>query len=195
MHMRVLTIGVIAAVASLSPFAATRADEHRHDRGEAIECSSQGYERQRCEIPWRDAQLERQLSDTRCVRDQNWGIDRHGLWVDGGCSGRFVAAGERGRSHDSRDHDGDRDRDGDRREAGGWQPDPSWNQRFAVTCESQDNRDHFCQVDLGGAGRASLQRQISDARCVEGRTWGSNRAGIWVKDGCRGEFSIDRRWR
>ena len=63
-----------------------------------------------------------------------------------------------------------------------------------MTCESQDGRDHFCQVDLGGGGHASLQRQISDARCVEGRSWGSNRAGVWVKDGCRGEFSIDRRW-
>ena len=188
MRATVLGIGIFIAAANLAPIASVRAQEHRHDGGDAIECSSQDFARQRCEVSWRDARLERQLSDTRCVRDKNWGIDRHGLWVDGGCSGRFVAVGDREHGHD-RDHDGDRDD-----ERGGWHPEPSWNQRFAVTCESQDGRDHFCQVDLGGGGHASLRRQLSDARCVEGETWGSNRAGVWVRQGCRGEFLIDRRW-
>ena len=194
MRTRMLGLGIAFAAASLAPVAATQAQDRHHD-GDAIECTSQNYARERCDVPWRDARLEQQLSDTRCVRGKNWGIDRHGLWVDNGCSGRFVEAGRRGHDHHDRDRDHDRDHDGDRREEGGWQPEPSWNQRFTVTCESQDGRDHFCQVDLGGAGRASLERQISEARCIEGRTWGSNRAGVWVKDGCRGEFTIDRRWR
>jgi len=189
MRIHLLGIGIVFAAASLAPVASVQAQGHR-DSGDTIECTSEGYARQRCDVPWRDARLQRQLSDTRCVRDKNWGIDRHGLWVDGGCSGRFIAAGGRGHSRD-RDRDDDR---GDRGDHGGWRPEPSWNQRFLVTCESQDGRDHFCQVDLGGGGHASLQRQISDARCIEGRSWGSNRAGVWVKDGCRGEFSIDRRW-
>jgi hypothetical protein len=39
----------------------------------------------------RNARLFQQLSDTRCVRDRNWGIRGNGIWVDKGCSGRFVA--------------------------------------------------------------------------------------------------------
>jgi hypothetical protein len=187
MRTTVLGIGIVFAAAALAPFAAAQAREG----GDSIECASQDYARQRCDVPWRDARLERQLSETRCVRGQTWGIDRHGLWVDRGCAGRFEEVG--GRDHDRHDGDRhDRDHDGDRTE---WQPDPSWNQRFAVTCESQDGRDHFCQVDLGGAGRASIERQLSETRCVESENWGSNRAGIWVKHGCRAVFSIDRRWR
>ena len=187
MRTTLLGIGIVFAAAALAPFAVAQAREG----GDSIECASHDYARQRCDVPWRDARLERQLSDTRCVRGQTWGIDRHGLWVDRGCAGRFEEVG--GRDHEHQDNDRhDRDHDGDRSE---WQPDPSWNQTLTVTCESQDGRDHFCQVDLGGGGRASIERQLSQTRCVEGQNWGSNRAGVWVKQGCRAVFSIDRRWR
>lgn len=191
MRTTVMGIGFIFVAASLAASTGVKAQDRRHDRGDAVECSSQDFKRERCDVPWHDARLERQLSDTQCVRGQNWGIDRHGLWVDRGCSGRFVAADDRGRGRDHHEYGRDHERD----EAGGWQPEPSWNQRFSVSCESQDGQDHFCQVDLGGAGRATLGRQLSQARCVEGETWGSNRAGVWVTQGCRGEFTIDRRWR
>ena len=95
MRIHLLGIGIVFAAASLAPVASVQAQGHR-DSGDTIECTSEGYARQRCDVPWRDARLQRQLSDTRCVRDKNWGIDRHGLWVDGGCSGRFIAAGGRG---------------------------------------------------------------------------------------------------
>jgi len=179
MRTTILGIGIIFAAAALAPFAAAQARD-------TVECASQDYARQRCDVPWRDARLEQQLSDTRCVRGKTWGIDRHGLWVDRGCAGRFEEVGGHHRDHRDRDHDGDRAE---------WQPDPSWNHRFTVACESQDGRDHFCQVDLGGAGSASIERQLSDTRCIEGQNWGSNRAGIWVRQGCRAVFSIDRRWR
>ncbi len=186
MHKSVLTIGILLASAGVAPtlFAQTP----RYSGGDAIECSSHGYERERCNAPWRDARLVRQLSDTRCVRDENWGVDRHGLWVDHGCSGQFVEAGRNGQRDRLRGERGVRNRQG------GWQPGPGWNRRFSVTCESQDSQYHFCQVDLGGAGRASMQRQLSNSTCVEGESWGSNRAGIWVNRGCRAVFTIDRRW-
>jgi hypothetical protein len=155
-----------------------------HGRGDAVTCESRDMGRSRCAVPWSDARLVDQISDTRCVRDQNWGIDRRGLWVDRGCAGRFVAAG--GRDHGD-DH-GDRDH-------GGWRPEPGWDSRFSVACESRDFQYHFCAVDLGGAGRVSVARQISGSACIEGRTWGSNRAGVWVNQGCAAEFSVDRRWR
>lgn len=197
MRTTVLGMGLVFAAAALAPSVGVHAQDRRHDGGDAVECSSHDFKRERCDVPWRDARLERQLSDTRCVRGQNWGIDRDGLWVDRGCSGRFVSADDGGH-HERRDDGRDRrddGRDNDREEAGGWQPDPSWNRRFAVSCESQDGQDHFCQVDLGGAGRATLVRQLSKTRCIEGENWGFNRAGVWVTQGCRAEFTIDRRWR
>ena len=33
-------------------------------------------------------------------------------------------------------------------------------------------------------------RSLSKADCDEGRTWGVNDSGIWVKDGCRADFII-----
>lgn len=175
----------------LVPVSAVRAQDH----GDAVDCTSRNYAYTRCEVPWHDARLVRQLSDTQCARGRNWGIDRRGLWVNGGCGGRFVEAG-RGRDRDYGDRDrGGRDDRGDRGDGGGWQPDQSWNQRFSVTCESQDGRDRFCQVDVGGGGRAYLERQLSNTACVEGQSWGWNRAGVWVTQGCRGVFSVDRRWR
>jgi len=38
----------------------------------------------------RDVRLQKNLSDTRCVRNDNWGIDRRGIWVDRGCAARFT---------------------------------------------------------------------------------------------------------
>src|SRR5512141_2423972 len=61
--------------------------------GEAVDCLSRNFNYTRCEVPWRDARLVRQLSDTACIRGQNWGIRHGALWVDRGCGGRFVAAG------------------------------------------------------------------------------------------------------
>jgi len=160
---------------SLIPTTGARAQGYG---GDAVDCESRNFSYTRCEVPWRDARLVRQLSDSRCIRGQTWGIDRRGLWVDRGCGGRFVAAGRR-----------DDDYGGD------WRPGPGWDSRFSVVCESQDSRYRFCSVDLGGAGRAVVSRQISGAACVEGRSWGWNRAGIWVDQGCAAEFTIDRRWR
>ena len=37
-------------------------------------------------------------------------------------------------------------------------------------------------------GDVQIVRQLSDARCEQGRNWGLNRHSIWVKDGCRAVF-------
>ena len=189
-----MTFRLTALTALIMAFAApttlVHAQEHGH--GDAVECASHDMGRARCEFPWSDARLVRQLSETRCVRGENWGVDHHGLWVDRGCAGRFVAAGERVASDERRDDRGD-DR-GDR-DHGGWHPEPGWDSHFNVVCESHNMQYRFCAVDLGGAGRVSVARRISDRTCVEGRNWGSNRGGIWVNDGCAAEFEVDRRWR
>lgn len=186
----------LAALALLfaAPVSAVRAQDHNH--GDAVDCESHDMGRTRCHVSWHDARLERQLSDTQCVRGENWGIDHKGLWVNRGCSGRFVAA--HGHDHaDNRYDQGYNHGDNHYAHGGndGWQPGPDWNSSFNVGCESKDFKYRFCAVDLGGAGRVSIARQVSSSACIEGRNWGSNRGGVWVSDGCAAEFQIDRRWR
>jgi hypothetical protein len=55
-----------------------------------------------------------------------------------------------------------------------------------VRCESNDGRTRECAANT----RAGVQlvRQLSDAACVQGRSWGYGRNGIWVSQGCRAEF-------
>ena len=119
------------------------------------------------------ARLVRQLSDTTCLQGQSWGVDRGGLWVNNGCRGEF-ALGER--------------------PGNGW----AWGQRDryednanpvvrSVRCESADGRTQRCSVAARGV---RLQRQLSDTTCQQGQTWGWDPAGIWVAEGCRGDFEV-----
>jgi hypothetical protein len=183
MSMRSFLIFALFALSALAAVTAL-AQDPRYDRDpgygnngyrDAVDCKSIGYNLQQCAVPWRDARIVRQLSDTPCRRGENWGFDRHGLWVDKGCAARFV------------DASGGPD--------GGWAPPSGWNHRFHVECSSRGYQYQFCAVDLGRGGRAYLRRQTSNSACIEGRTWGWNRAGIWVDQGCGGVFTIDRRWR
>lgn len=70
---------------------------------------------------------------------------------------------------------------------GGWQGgDGGWS----VRCESIDGRDRFCPIDTRAG--VQLARQLSRTPCIEGRTWGIDRGGVWVTQGCRGEFVASR---
>jgi len=41
--------------------------------------------------------------------------------------------------------------------------------------------------------RAWLVEQRSQSECVQGQTWGFQRNGIWVTDGCSGLFDFETR--
>lgn len=69
--------------------------------------------------------------------------------------------------------------------------DRGWNDGRTIRCESTDRRQRTCDT---GWRRAVLVRQLSDSRCVEGRSWGSRDGRVWVDDGCRGEFAEARGW-
>src|SRR5881396_2517805 len=66
----------------------------------------------------------------------------------------------------------------------------SYNDTVLVRCESQDERTRYCAADIRGDVR--LVNQLSRSNCIEGRSWGWDRQGIWVSGGCRGEFEIDQ---
>ncbi len=173
----------ITAAAGLSAGSAVLAQpegRYHEMQNETVECTSHHDAYQKCEVPWGDASLARNLSGTQCVRGDNWGFDRrHGfIWVDHGCSARFKATGPSQAPEYGNQ----------------WHPGPEWDHRFSMTCESTDGRQHFCAVDPGGGGRIVLEKQLSSATCVEGETWGWNRGGVWVNRGCRAKFTINRQW-
>ncbi|MCK9538707.1 DUF3011 domain-containing protein [Dokdonella sp.] len=147
-----------------------------------IECKSVGMQPASCRVPWRDAVLVRQTSKSACVRGSSWGYSRGAVWVDRGCAGVFADANHPGAQPYPPGN-------------GGWQPGPGWDRSITLRCGSPQYRYNFCQVDTGRGSRVHIRRQLSDTRCVEGRNWGWNRGGIWVDQGCSGEFVVERRWR
>ncbi len=117
-------------------------------------------------------QFIRQLSDTPCVRGRSWGSDSRGVWVSNGCRGLFQATGRYGNNNGSYGND-------------------------LVRCESRDNRSRTCAIPSGRNSDIRLLRQLSDTPCIENKTWGRSRAGVWVTRGCRAEFVVGRgggRW-
>ena len=127
-----------------------------------IVCESRGMEFTYCRASIRGSvRVLRTLSETPCIFDRTWGHDARGIWVDSGCRARFLITGAGGGG-----------------EYGG----------NLVTCESRDGRYEFCRVRTRGDVR--LSRQLSKSPCVAGQSWGFQKDGIWVADGCRAEFEV-----
>ncbi len=57
-----------------------------------------------------------------------------------------------------------------------------------VRCESYNDRTEYCEVDARGG--VNLLQQHSRSACIEGQSWGTDRRGIWVSNGCRATFEI-----
>jgi hypothetical protein len=57
-----------------------------------------------------------------------------------------------------------------------------------VRCSSNDGRTRHCNVDTRGGVR--IVRQESRSPCIQGRSWGYDRRGIWVANGCRARFQL-----
>lgn len=142
--------------------------DSRYGGGErTVRCESKNGGSERCNVDGgvRDVRLVRQLSNTPCIDGRTWGRDRDFIWVTGGCRAEFAVRT-------------------------GWGDAGVGNNGQVFRCESRDNRYRECANN--SRARARLVRQLSDAPCIEGRTWGSSRGGVWVDRGCRGEFASGR---
>jgi len=62
-------------------------------------------------------------------------------------------------------------------------------QANSVKCESNDGNRKYCGDFRGSNVR--LDRQISGSACIEGRSWGVDRQGLWVDHGCRAYFVVN----
>ena len=133
-----------------------------------ITCASEDGLRKVCRADTSNGvKLVRQRSDAKCKEGSSWGHDARGIWVDKGCEADFVV-GVPGHPASSR---------------------TAAAKTQTISCASYDGRRNYCNVDTQGA-RVQLTKQIGTATCMEGATWGYDRAGVWVDRGCSGEFLI-----
>ena len=161
------------------------------DRDIDVRCASGNYQYNMCQIDTgrgSRVRLVQQISKTRCVEGRTWGWNRAGVWVDQGCEGVFRVhrrwTGGHGHGHGAGPGPGD-----------AWRPGPDWDTAIQIHCQSGNYQYNMCMVDTGRGSRVYVARQISKTPCVEGRTWGWNRAGVWVDAGCEAVFTVERRWR
>jgi len=131
----------------------------------AIACESKNNDRVQCPAETRyGVALVRFLGDEECTLDRTWGFDENGVWVSNGCRAQFALGGYR------------------------LPPESVPASAVKVVCESVDGKRKDCDIDTGrGVG---LVRQLSETDCVLNRSWGYDRAGIWVTGGCRAEFAV-----
>jgi hypothetical protein len=60
---------------------------------------------------------------------------------------------------------------------------------YSITCGSVSGRHNTCR--LTEPGYVTLVKQVSGARCEQGRTWDFDRREIWVDNGCEAEFRVE----
>jgi hypothetical protein len=147
---------------------------------QTIYCASDDMRRHYCGADTRGGvQMIRQRSDASCIQGRTWGYDGRGIWVDRGCRADFAMnSGYRSGGYGN----GPWGTNGGNRY-------PNGNYNSTLYCASDDMRRHYCGVDTSGG--VSMMRQRSDASCIQGRTWGYDRRGIWVDRGCRADFAVN----
>ncbi len=60
----------------------------------------------------------------------------------------------------------------------------AWGEQ--IECKSKGYHYNYCRADTGGSVRVA--RQQSSTSCDYGRSWGYDRRGIWVDNGCAAVF-------
>ena len=136
-----------------------------------LRCKSEGFGYQYCSADTRGGViLGEQLSDTPCQQGENWGYDRQGIWVNNGCAGAFVIGSKVAWDDFPRDN--------------------PFSTTQSIRCESKGFEYKYCPADI--QGEVQLTRQSSDAACRQGENWAYDRRGIWVNNGCAGEFQFSR---
>lgn len=135
---------------------------------QTIRCSSDDGRRAYCRVDTRGTvRLAKQISGSPCIRDKTWGVQADAIWVDRGCRADFLVG--RGGNQIGPGYPGG---------GGGGQ---------RLSCAS-NNGLNLCRVSVRGGVR--LVRQNSKSPCIQDRTWGVSRDGIWVDKGCRADFVV-----
>ena len=67
-------------------------------------------------------------------------------------------------------------------------PQPAAAQTATVSCVSVSGARQHCTADTSAG--VLLARETGEAACLLGRTWGYDAQGVWVTEGCGGEFLV-----
>ncbi|MBL8250567.1 MAG: DUF3011 domain-containing protein [Candidatus Competibacter sp.] len=180
-------------------------------RADTLVCESHDGQTNRCSADTRGGvRLVTQYSKHGCYEGDTWGYDRRGIWVSNGCRAQFRIGDP---YSDNSDHDNkhaaaaavlalgvlgavalaNRHRDdSDYR----YEPHPNYSYSGyapdqVVRCESIGDGEQHCDARIG-RGRVEIQRQLSKSTCRFNSTWGYDRKGIWVNQGCRADFAVLR---
>jgi hypothetical protein len=152
----------------------------RYRQAQIISCNSDDEKRHYCPAEIRGGvRLQSQQSGSPCKEGYSWGYDDRGIWVDHGCRAIFAVGGRRGGYRNGDDGD---DEYGNRR----------YGSPQTISCNSDDEKRHYCAADTRGSVR--LQNQRSGSPCTEGYSWGYEDQGVWVDHGCRGDFVVGDRY-
>jgi hypothetical protein len=57
-----------------------------------------------------------------------------------------------------------------------------------LVCESEPGERRVCPGDTSAG--VALMKSTGPASCLLGKTWGYDDKGVWVADGCGGEFQL-----
>lgn len=163
MLRRMLTAVIGAALAAAPGAAADIGPTGRHFRPPAqqIVCESVQFRRQDCPADTRGGVRLLQQTSGICTRGVTWGSAPTSVWVTNGCRAIFAVVGGPG------------------------------GQTVAghgrlIVCESWRFQSHRCAAKLFARPRI----EVIAGTCLEHRTWGWDRRGIWVGGGCRARFLL-----
>lgn len=178
MSLRVLAFVVVMAAGAL---ALPRAAQAQY----VVRCESVDFNDNYCPVnTGGGVRIVRQVSESDCYEGETWGYDRRGIWVTNGCAGDFEILGRgRGRAAYGQGYN-----QGYAQGHGQYQPGPAHGGGATIVCESRDFRYNYCAVPV--RRDVDLVEQYSKTECRHGRTWGWDRGGVWVDQGCAAAFAI-----
>jgi hypothetical protein len=175
--------------------------------GDTVKCESKNNERRLCPADTsQGVVLTKQRSSEGCWKDETWGYTSEGIWVSDNCRAEFATGASQVEKKDEGGSgaktaaivggiaaaavvgtiiatNDDDDKDDNR---WGW----GNGDNRVVRCESRDNRRRICRV--GDHDRVEMRRQLSDRPCRRGSSWGTSRDYVWVDNGCRAEFWVEK---
>lgn len=175
--MRALIVSAVSLLAaSALPASAQYYGGNAAYGSDTIRCESNDGRTRECATNGGRVMMQRQLSRSACIEGRTWGYGRNGIWVSDGCRADFRVVDYGGGYNDNYQ--------GNQGNGAGY------GYGSTVRCESNDGRTNRCSIN--GRGRVQLARQLSRSACIEGRTWGSDSGSVWVSQGCRADFTVDR---
>ncbi len=203
MNTSMIGLAILSAAAAMP---ASASPQYYGSSGGTIRCESNDGRTRECATGGGRVVIERQISSSACIEGRSWGYSRNGIWVSQGCRADFRTVGYGGDNYGG-NHGGNY---GDNYGGNSYGSSDGYGNSYGgsdgygssdvygnsygnaygndqmVRCESTDGRNRTCPMDTRGG--VQLVRRLSRTDCIQGRNWGVNRGGVWVTNGCRGDF-------